>query len=139
MEKPFATGHCLCGAVSFTVTAAPIVMVQCYCKDCQRTSGTGHVSNARFRREDVSFSGETKTYTVKADSGNLLTRHFCPTCGSRLYIENSARPGFVNLPVGSFDEHAWYEPQSIVYSRGKPVWDVITEDIPCYETMPPPA
>ncbi len=28
-------------------------MGQCHCKDCQRASGTGHMSLARFKREDV--------------------------------------------------------------------------------------
>ncbi len=138
-EKPFATGRCLCGAATFTVAAAPVAMVQCHCKHCQRLSGTGHASNARFHQQDVTFKGETRSYAVTADSGNTITRHFCPTCGSRLYIESSARPGFLNMPVGSFDEHTWYEPQWIVYKRGQPAWDITTEDVPCYDTMPPPA
>ncbi|MEI9901575.1 MAG: GFA family protein [Hyphomicrobium sp.] len=48
----------------------------------------------RFHQQDVTFKGETRSYAVTADSGNTITRHFCPTCGSRLYIESSARPGF---------------------------------------------
>jgi len=125
--------------VTFTVAAAPVAMVQCHCKDCQRVSGTGHTSNARFRSEDVSLKGETKAYTVKADSGNIITRHFCPTCGSRLYNENSSRPSMMNMHVGSFEDHTWYEPQWIVYKKGQPAWDTARADIPAYETMPPPA
>ena len=49
-DKPFATGRCQCGAVSFTVAAAPVTMGQCHCKDCQRVTGTGHISLARFNR-----------------------------------------------------------------------------------------
>ena len=51
--KPFATGRCQCGAISFTISTPPVGMGQCHCKDCQRASGTGHMSLARVKREDV--------------------------------------------------------------------------------------
>ncbi|WP_291003259.1 GFA family protein [Hyphomicrobium sp.] len=135
---PFAQGRCQCGAVSFSVAAPPVTMGQCHCKDCQRASGTGHMSNARFRRLDVTISGETKTFAVKADSGNVNTRHFCPTCGSRLFGENSGRPGFMNVAVGAFDDHTWFDPQWVLYKNSQPLWDITAEDVPCYDGMPPP-
>ena len=92
-DKPFATGQCQCGAVSYTIAAPPLTMGQCHCKDCQRVTGTGHISLARFNRSDVTIEGTTKTFAVKADSGNINTRHFCPDCGSRLFGENSALSG----------------------------------------------
>lgn len=137
-EKPFATGRCLCGAVTFSVAGAPVAMGQCHCKDCQRITGTGHISNARFRREDVAISGETKTYAVQAESGNTNTRYFCPNCGSRLFGETTLRPGFLNVTVGVFDDHTWFDPQWVLYKKAQPVWDITTEDVPCYDAMPPP-
>ena len=77
-DRPFATGRCQCGAVSYTIAAPPIGMGQCHCKDCQRATGTGHISVARFNRKDVKIEGVTKTFAVTADSGNINTRHFCP-------------------------------------------------------------
>ncbi len=136
-DKPFATGQCQCGAVTFTLAAPPVTMGQCHCKDCQRVSGTGHMSNARFRRQDVSVTGETRTYAVTADSGNTSTRHFCPTCGSRLFGENSARPGFMNVTAGVVDDNSWFEPEWIFYKQSQPAWDITTESVPCYDTMPP--
>ena len=138
-DNPFATGRCQCGAVSFTVAAPPVTMGQCHCKDCQRATGTGHISNARFKRSDIAISGETKTFAVKADSGNINTRHFCPTCGSRLFSENSVRPGFMNVAAGVVDDSSWFDPQWIFYKKRQPVWDNTTEDVACYEGMPPPA
>ena len=113
-------------------------MGQCHCRDCQRTTGTGHISNARFKREDVSINGETRTFAVKADSGNINTRHFCPTCGSRLFGENSARPGFMNVTVGTIDDTRWFEPQWVFYKKRQPMWDITTEDVPCHDGMPSP-
>jgi hypothetical protein len=138
-KRPFATGRCLCGAVSFTIHSEPMGMGQCHCKDCQRASGTGHMSLARFKRDDVTFTGKTASYASTAESGNINTRHFCPTCGSRVYGENSAYPGLINIAVGCLDDNSWFSPQRIVYAKDRPRWDVTSTDIANFERMPPPS
>ena len=75
-DEPFANGHCLCGAVSYAIHGKPIRMAQCHCKDCQRASGTGHMSLAFFKKDDVTIAGKTASYPSTADSGNINTRHF---------------------------------------------------------------
>ena len=137
-DKPFATGHCLCGGVSFTIKATPQMTGQCHCKDCQRASGTGHMSLAFFRREDVDIKGTTASFAVKADSGNTNTRHFCPKCGGRVYGENSARPGMVGIAAGAIDDNSWFKPGRVVYVKDQPAWDVTATDIPRFDMMPPP-
>ena len=135
-----ATGHCLCGAVSYTINAdEPLRMAQCHCKDCQRSSGGGHMSLAFFKAEDVEFKGEMASYGATAASGNTNTRHFCPKCGSRVYGENTARPGLVGLSVGCTDDNNWFKPAAIVYAKDRPAWDRTSTDIPNFDTMPPPA
>ncbi len=136
-KQPFATGRCLCGAVSFTIHSEPVGMGQCHCKDCQRASGTGHMSLARFNRDDVTIVGTTASYASTAESGNINTRHFCPACGSRVYGENSARPGLVNVTVGCMDDNSWFSPQMVVYAKDRPAWDTTSKDVPNFERMPP--
>jgi hypothetical protein len=137
--KPFATGRCLCGAVTFTINAEPVTMGQCHCRDCQRASGTGHMSLARFHRNDVVIQGQTTSYASTADSGNINTRHFCPKCGARVYGENSSRPNMVNISAGCMDDSAWFSPRAVVYAKDRPVWDKTSEAVPNFERMPPPA
>ena len=43
MSKPY-TGGCACGAIRYEISAEPIAMNDCQCRDCQRTSGAGHGS-----------------------------------------------------------------------------------------------
>jgi len=137
-QEFLAKGRCLCGAVQVTVRAAPMRMAQCHCRDCQRISGTGHTTNALFKEADVEISGETKGYAVIADSGSTLTRYFCPTCGSRMFNRNSARPGVMILPAGVFDDSDWFQPQMALYTARRPAWDPERADIPSFEAMPPP-
>ncbi|CAN1724710.1 Gfa-like protein [Hyphomicrobium sp. 1Nfss2.1] len=136
--NPFANGGCLCGAVTFTASAPPLLMVQCHCTDCQRVSGGGHLSIARFKRDDIAVSGETKTHSMTADSGNTVTRHFCPSCGSRLFSETTGRPGIIGVVAGAFDSNAWFDPDMVIFKRSQPLWDITTEDVPCYDALPPP-
>src|SRR4029077_18440212 len=111
-DEPFAKGQCLCGAVTYTIHGKPIRTAQCHCKDCQRASGTGHMSLAFFKKDDVAIVCKTASYPSTADSGNINARYFCPTCGSRVYGENSARPGVVGISVGCIDDNDWFATQA---------------------------
>ena len=136
-EAPFARGGCRCGSVKLTVNAKPKMMVRCHCLDCQKSSGTGHTSNAYFAEEDVRIEGEASGYTVMADSGNEMTRYFCPGCGSRLYGFNSGRPGMISIQVGCLDNPDWYSPQAVLYTSRRHDWDITDDELPRYEEMPP--
>ena len=137
MGELLSTGQCLCGTVTYKISGKPIRMAQCHCKDCQRASGTGHMSLAFFKEEQVEVDGETNSYGVVADSGNTNTRHFCPQCGSRLFSSNSANPGVRGIAVGCADTHDWFEPAAIVYCKDRSHWDITSTDIPNFDAMPP--
>ena len=90
-------------------------------------------------KQDVTITGETKSFTLTADSGNAHTRHFCPVCGGRLYGTNTGRPGMIIVHVGMLDDSSWFDPQIVLFTRSRPAWDITTESVPNYETGPPPA
>jgi hypothetical protein len=112
-------------------------MVQCHCAQCRKLSGTGHASQAFFESGDVEISGQPSSYVFTADSGNTKTYHFCPTCGSRLHGKNSGRPGITIVPVGCFEDNSWFSPHGVAYTICREAWDVTSEDVPNFETMPP--
>ncbi len=137
-DKIFATGGCRCGAVTINITNEPKMSAQCHCRDCQKASGTGHLPLAFFAEDDVTITGETKGYATTTDSGNTSTRHFCPECGSRLFGKNTGRPGMTAIPVGCLDDHSWFKPGAVVYTKRREDWDMTSRDIPNFEEMPPP-
>ncbi len=129
------TGQCHCGAVTFSVEGAPVRMAQCHCNACRRTTGTGHNVQAFFKREQVTIDGQTATHESLSDAGNTRTRHFCPTCGSRLFIENTRTPHAIGIAVGVFDQTDWFRPEVILYAAERPVWDVIDPEIEIQDMM----
>ena len=136
-KSTFATGHCLCGKVEYSIGSEPVRMVQCHCEHCQRSTGTGHISLAFFNKDDVNIKGETSSYTTTADDGAKLTRHFCSECGSRLFGNNSSKPTMMSIAVGCVDDNSWYKPEAIVYNKRKPTWDCMDASLPAFEEMPP--
>lgn len=129
------TGHCHCGAVHFTVEGEPLRMSQCHCNACRRISGTGHLSQAFFKRSQITIAGETKTHESTADSGSTRIRHFCPTCGSRLFSESSRAPENMGIAIGAFDDTSWFQPTMIVYHSERPAWDFVDPSLPTKERM----
>jgi len=43
-----------------------------------------------------------------------------------------------SVPVGCLDDHSWYEPGAVVYTKRREAWDVTRTDIPNFDEMPPP-
>ena len=134
-EKNFAAGQCLCGDVNFTISSEPLRMAQCHCDDCQKATGTGHVSIAFFKEDEVDIKGETRCYGSVTDSGSTITRYFCPTCGSRLFGINSTSENIIGVSVGALDDSSWFKPEVIVYNKRKPNWDFMDESVPAFDEM----
>ncbi len=131
------TGRCLCGDVSYTAQGEPAVTGQCYCDDCRRSSGTGHCSHMGMPEADVEVSGAVATYDKAADSGNMVTRAFCPTCGAPVYSTNSGMPGMIFLRASSLDDPEVFEPQLAVYTVKAASWDKVDPDLPSFAGIPP--
>ena len=132
-----ASGQCLCGKISIALEGEPLRMAQCHCRDCQKSSGTGHMSMVFVTEESVNITGDAAGYAVTTDSGNTYTRNFCATCGSRVYGRNTLRPGVVAIPVGIFDDRSWFQPDAVVYCRNRDDWDLTSHSIPNFDAMPP--
>ena len=97
-------GGCLCGAVRYKSDAEPAMGGHCQCVDCRKSSGTGHCSHMAVPRAAVTLSGRVTTYDRPADSGNMVSRAFCPVCGSAVYSLNAAMPQLMFIRASSLDD-----------------------------------
>lgn len=132
------TGGCLCGAVRYESSSAPIVAGHCHCEHCRKTSGTGHGSHIGIPSAALQVTGEVKFYDAPTDTGNVVSRGFCPNCGSALYSTNSGMPDLAFPRASSLDDPEVFQPQLIVYSKRAASWDKMDPDLPAFEGMPPP-
>jgi len=85
---------------------------------------------ARFRLEQVSFAGKTTAWKRTAESGNTMTYHFCPTCGSTVYWENDGFPGYVTVAIGNFADPKLPAPTIAVWEETRHPWVFLPPDAP---------
>ena len=108
MPIPFE-GGCHCGAVRYVCLEEPTTVVNCHCRDCQQIAGSAFITGVLVPEGSVKVSGELKSYKVKADSGNGITRNFCPICGTRIMVELEGGVG-VGVSYTTLDDSSWLEP-----------------------------
>ena len=137
MSEPY-TGGCACGAIRYVISAEPMVMADCQCRDCQRKSGTGHGSYLTFPgKAGVKLEGHAKHWDIVADSGNVKTRAFCPVCGSPVYLTFAAMPDLFTVHAASLDDPRRYRPQMVLYGVRGHAWDRIDPALPKFDRRPP--
>jgi hypothetical protein len=130
-------GGCLCGKLRYEATAEPIMAGHCHCADCQKNSGSGHADHIMFPRAAVKIAGKAAEYKSKADSGNTVTRSFCPNCGSPVFGTSSGMPDMMTVRAGSLDDPELFKPQLAVYAVRRRKWDHMDPALPAFERMPP--
>lgn len=130
------SGGCLCGDVRYESKADAAVTGHCHCVDCRKSSGTGHCSHMGVPSDAVAVTGEVSVYDKPADSGNVVSRAFCPKCGSAVYSLNSVMGELVFIRASSLDDPEVFKPQVVVYASRAPSWDHMDPDIPAFPEMP---
>lgn len=130
------TGGCACGAIRYETSDDPLLMGNCHCTDCQRSSGTGMASVIMFPKGGFSQEGEAKYYEVTSDSGRWIKRGFCPNCGSPVLTLVEMAPDAIIVKAGSLDDPSLYKPAMHIYASSAQPWDVIHDDLTKFPKMP---
>ncbi len=130
------SGGCLCGAVRYTVAGDPVRVANCHCDDCRKVTGASFATNVFVKEEELTIeSGVTKSYQHQADSGNTMTKKFCPECGSQIFSVGTGSPGMVGIKVGSIDDASGIKPQITVYAARALPFSHIDEGTEIFQEM----
>ncbi|HEU4646025.1 MAG TPA: GFA family protein [Burkholderiales bacterium] len=87
-------GSCHCGAVRFSVESdTPYPYLHCYCSICRKTAGGGgYAINVMGKADTFKKKGRTRMYRATRGGGE---RHFCPQCGSALWVWDPRWPEWI--------------------------------------------
>ncbi len=113
---------CLCGQLQVTCDAEALRISMCHCIACQRRTGAPFSAQSRFARERVTVEGRSTAFVRRADSGNDVTSHFCPVCGSTVYWELSGFPEVIAVALGMFADPAYPPPTVAVWEGTRHEW-----------------
>jgi hypothetical protein len=131
------TGGCACGAIRYECSGTALLALNCYCRDCQRSSGAAMVSAFLMPKEAVNIlQGEVRYYQVTAESGQPVNRGFCPTCGSPVFTLLDAQPHGIGIKASSLDDPNQFQPAMNIFTSSAPKWAPITVDLPKFPKMP---
>ncbi|MEO9635595.1 MAG: GFA family protein [Parasphingorhabdus sp.] len=130
------TGECLCGAVSYKIEGDLQMCGVCHCKNCQRQAGSSYSVLIAIADDQIEISGDLTTYDDKAESGNVVHRHFCGTCGSPIKTSLPTQPGMTYIKAGTLDDTSVLEPQIHFWTGSKQPWVEIDSDATQIEANP---
>lgn len=123
MERDLCTGQCLCANIKIEVSGSPAFSVLCFCQDCQRISGGGHLPQTAFDKSCVEIVGTPKMFRWKSDAGNDLQLCYCPDCGSPIHKTTSKMPDTVFVLVGLLNDQSLFQSPHLAFVEGCQDWD----------------
>ena len=99
------TGGCQCGYLRYEITADPVDLYACHCRECRKQSGSAHGISVIVPRDAIRMTGgEPKIWSRPTDSGNTIECLFCPNCGSRIVHRDADADGTFSVKGGSLDD-----------------------------------
>jgi len=127
----YVKGGCLCGALRYEWRNEPTEIIYCHCNDCKKATGSAYSLTMETEREALNIlSGHLKEYIKTADSGDTVTREFCPECGSILFIKLANYPNHIWINAGTLDDPERIKPTQQIWTKRRVSWAHIDDSLP---------
>lgn len=137
MKLP-VTGGCVCGAVRFEISADPLMMLKCHCRDCQQISGGPYTPAVIFPYPAFKTTkGEIQRYGTPSLAGRHNLRGFCAKCGSRLTGAENPGKGIIGVVASSLDDPSLFKPQMDLFVSDAQPWDLMDPALPKHQQYMP--
>ncbi len=122
------TGGCLCGAVKFSLAGDVRHVVNCFCTQCQKTTGN-FVAATRAARTDLHITKQDSLKWYNSSPG--VKRGFCENCGGNLFWDNT-KEGQISVMAGMLDQPTGLKTTLNIYTADASDFHIIPE-IPSVE------
>ena len=132
------TGRCLCGSVTYSADADPVIQGVCHCADCQRQTGSPFTVFVGVPRAALAVEGNTLSSftTTGEDHGGETERNFCSACGAPLFSISPLAPELALIKAGSLDDASWLEPAWEAWTSSAQPWSPRFEHASGFERGP---
>ena len=126
------TGGCLCGAVRYEASGAPLNVRVCHCRLCQKATGQAFFARAMYPVERVSITGDTRRFA----SSEHVERLFCPVCGSGVFAQRASRRDLIAITLGSLDDPGALKLEVQIWTSSRIGWVEALGEVPGYPEWP---
>ena len=87
-------GGCACKSIRYRLTASPLIVHACHCRDCQRLTGGPFVINVWIEGKFVEPGPVApKSFRLAGGTGKHHDVFFCEACGTTLWSRYHIVPG----------------------------------------------
>ena len=120
-------GGCGCGAVRYRMTAPPIFVHCCHCRECQRLTGSAFALNAMVEAWRVELlAGTPEVVLTPSFSGRGQKIARCPQCQVAVWSNYAGAGDAIHfLRVGTLDDPTALPPDIHIYTAYKQPWVVL--------------
>jgi len=124
-------GGCICGAIRYRVSGAPLRAGLCHCSQCRRETGSAMPAFVTWPRDKLEIlKGTPAGFRVS----NFATRQFCRDCGSPLFWRGDT----ITLFLGSLDDaEAMPKPTYQLWTERRIPWVPEMPEITQHRQEPP--
>ena len=117
------TGGCQCGALRYELSTPPMTVVNCHCRNCQRTSGSAFGTSVIIASDGLTFTkGQPARFEWTIPAGRQRYGLFCEACGSRIANGSTPERGIYSLRAGSLDDTSWIAPVGDIWTDEAQPW-----------------
>ena len=122
-------GRCTCGEVRYRMTRGPLFVHCCYCRWCQRETGSAFALNALIEAEHVELlAGVPELVDTPTHSGKGQKIARCPCCRVAVWSHYAGAGDKVCfVRVGTLLEPDRLPPDIHIYTTSKQPWVVLPE------------
>jgi hypothetical protein len=134
MQSHVLCGSCLCGAVTYEITAALNLIENCHCRTCRKAHGAAFSTNTAVPTNALKIQGE-ENLTQYVSSANRV-KCFCSKCGSQLFIRRTNAPEITVITLGTLDDDPQVQPSRHVFFDSRAPWFDLDARLPVYRKYP---
>jgi hypothetical protein len=126
-------GGCVCGALRYELTAKPLIVHACHCRDCQRITGGAFVINIWIESRFVE-TGPPVPNSFRL-AGKPHEVFFCGSCGTYVWSRYDIVAGdCLFVRAGTLDNPAAVKPDVHIFTRSKLPWLALPKDVPAFKS-----
>lgn len=140
-NRKIVEGGCGCGAVRYRLLAEPIFTNNCFCRLCQRQTGTASAVNAFIETGLVEhLAGELTAHEMLTGGGGVQTVFRCKLCGTPTW-SHYPRLGSAGaaIRVGTLDDPSAVTPDAAIFVSERSRWAALPDGVPAFEGTYRPA
>ena len=133
------SGGCLCGDIRIEITGDPLTSGECHCGQCQKNCGGNAAALMVFPKAAVKLiKGELRYFDTVADSGNKISRGFCPNCGTPIMSNLERTDEIIIVKLGALDDRSFFTPEVVFWTSTANHWAKFPDDTIRHAENPPP-